>query len=128
VARDNAPVILSVPLHPARWSNFDALVGHVRRYEPDALVHLLRQHCFVVEQSAVFGMEPKSITLLNLAAWGLTHRQELALRWYNKFFLPLGLRLQKPLAWKPGLVDVTKVGELVLLCRRAARRWPADDR
>ena len=33
VARDGATVIFSVPLDPARWSAFDTLVGHVRRYE-----------------------------------------------------------------------------------------------
>ena len=33
VARDGAAIVFSVPLQPRRWSNFDALVGHVRRYE-----------------------------------------------------------------------------------------------
>jgi SAM-dependent methyltransferase len=41
VARPGASVVLSVPLHQARWTAFDALVGHVRRYEPDDLLILL---------------------------------------------------------------------------------------
>src|ERR1051325_4693701 len=44
VARPGASVVFSVPLHPTRWTAFDALVGHVRRYEPDHLLALLREH------------------------------------------------------------------------------------
>jgi hypothetical protein len=44
------------------------------------------------------------------------------MRWYNTLFLPLGLLLQKRLAWAPGLIDVAKVDELLLLCRRGDRR------
>ncbi len=50
VARDDAAVIFSVPLHPARWSAFDVLVGHVRRYDPDDLLALLRKHSFVLDE------------------------------------------------------------------------------
>jgi hypothetical protein len=44
------------------------------------------------------------------------------MRWYNRLFLPLGLRLQRPLACAPGLIDVAEVGELLLVCRRGDRR------
>jgi len=122
VARDGATVIFSVPLDPARWSAFDALVGHVRRYDPDDLLAILGEHSFVLEQSAVFGMEPRSRWLLDFAVWGLTERRVQALRWYNTLFLPLGLLLQKRLACAPGLIDVAKVDELLLVCRRGERR------
>jgi SAM-dependent methyltransferase len=121
VARDDAVIVLSVPLHPQRWSSFDALVGHVRRYDADVLLELLRGHGIVLEQSAIYGMEPKQKWLLDLAAWGMTRRWDQAVRWYNKYFLPIGLRIKKPLAWSPGLVDVAGVGEIALICRRVAR-------
>jgi SAM-dependent methyltransferase len=118
VARHGASVVFSVPLHQIRWTAFDAVVGHVRRYEPDHLLDLLREHDLVLERSAVFGMEPRSPWLLDLAAWGLTKRRVQALRWYNALFLPLGLLMQRRLEWGTGLIDVEGVGELLLACRR----------
>jgi hypothetical protein len=122
VAKDDATVIFSVPLYPARWSTFDALVGHVRRYAPDDLLAILGEHSFVLEQSAVFGMQPRSGWLLDFAVWGLTHRRVQAMRWYNGLFLPLGLFLQRRLAWASGLIDVANVDELLLVCRRGVRQ------
>jgi hypothetical protein len=43
------------------------------------------------------------------------------MRWYNRLFLPLGLLLQRRLVWAPGLIDVAKVDELLLVCRRHGR-------
>jgi len=37
-------IVLSVPLDPRRWSAFDELVGHVRRYEPEDLLATIRAH------------------------------------------------------------------------------------
>jgi SAM-dependent methyltransferase len=118
VARRGASVVLSVPLHRARWTAFDALVGHVRRYEPDHLLALLREHGLALERTAVFGMEPRSRWLLDLAVWGLTNRRVQALHWYNALLLPLGLLTQRRLEWGTGLIDVAGVGELLLACRR----------
>lgn len=121
VAKDNATVIFSVPLHPSRWSAFDALVGHVRRYDPDDLLAILGEHFFVLEQSASFGMQPRSSWLLDFAVWGLAHHRVQAMRWYNGLFLPLGLFLQPRLAWASGLIDIANVDELLLICRRRRR-------
>ena len=121
IAKDDATVIFSVPLHADRWSAFDALVGHVRRYDPDDLLAILGQHSFVMEQSAIFGMQPRSGWLLDLAVWGLTHQRAQAMRWYNRLFLPLGLFLQRRLVWASGLIDVANVDELLLVCRRVGR-------
>ena len=125
VARDDATVIFSVPLHSSRWSAFDTLVGHVRRYDPDDLLTILEQHSFVLEQSAGFGMQPRNQWMLDFAVWGLTERRVKAMRWYNRFLLPLGLLLQRRLAWAPGLIDVAKVDELLLVCRRGGQRAAA---
>jgi len=126
IARDAATVILSVPLNPARFSAFDALVGHVRRYDPDALLALLAEHSLVLEQSAAFGMEPRSRWLLDFAVWGLTRRYVQAMRCYNKLFLPVGLLLQPRLACAPGLIDLAQVDELLVICRRGRRSAPAS--
>ena len=120
VARNDAAVIFSVPLHSALWSAFDALVGHVRRYDLDDLTVLLGEHSFVVEQSAGFGMQPQSRWLLDFAVWGLTQRRLQAMRWYNRLLLPLGLLLQRRLAWGRGVINVAQVDELVLVCRHRA--------
>ena len=121
VAKDDATVIFSVPLHPARWTAFDALVGHVRRYDPADLLAILAEHHFMLEQSAGFGMQPRSGWLLDCAVWGLTRRPVQAMRWYNRLFLPLGLFLQRPIIWASGLIDVANVDELLLVCRRSGR-------
>ena len=117
VAKKDAAVIFSVPLHTARWNAFDTLVGHFRRYDPDDLQAILGEHSFVVERSAVFGMQPRNRWFLDFAVWALTERRVKAMRWYNRVFLPLGLLLQKRLTWAPGLIDVEDVDELLLVCR-----------
>jgi SAM-dependent methyltransferase len=118
VAAPGARIVFSVPLHAARWTPFDDLVGHVRRYEPAELLATLRAHGLEIEQSASFGMEPRSRWIVALAVWGLTHRRASALRWYHGVLLPLGLRLQRRLALAAGLVDVANADGVVIVCRR----------
>ncbi|OOG59794.1 methyltransferase domain-containing protein [Rhodanobacter sp. C03] len=117
VAMPGATVLLSVPLHPEAWTAFDDFVGHCRRYEPAQIVARLAQHGFTIEHSAVYGMQPKSSRLLDLGQWYLTHRRERAMWWYNRVFMPLGLRFQKALQWRAGLGDTQGVDELLLHCR-----------
>jgi SAM-dependent methyltransferase len=118
VAREEATLVFSVPLHPARWTAFDAFVGHVRRYVPDVLLARVQAQGFAIAESVGFGMAPRNPWLLEFAVWGLTHRPALAMRWYTRYFRPIGLRLQKRLDWTPGLVDVSRMDELLLVCRR----------
>jgi SAM-dependent methyltransferase len=117
VAAPGATVLLSVPLHPHAWTAFDEFVGHCRRYEPDRIMALLAQHGFTIEQSAVYGMQPKSSRLLELGQWFLVHRRQRAMWWYNRVFMPLGVRFQKPLQWRDGMGDTQGVDELLLRCR-----------
>ncbi|MES1153816.1 MAG: SAM-dependent methyltransferase, partial [Rhodanobacter sp.] len=77
----------------------------------------LARHGFIIERSAVYGMQPKSSRLLELGQWYLTHRRARAMWWYNRVFMPLGLRFQKPLRWRDGLGDTDGVDELLLRCR-----------
>lgn len=117
VAAPGATLLLSVPLHAHAWTAFDEFVGHCRRYEPAAIVARLAAHGFAIERSAIYGMQPRSSRLLDLGQWYLTHQRERAMWWYNRVFMPLGLRFQKPLQWREGLDDAAGVDEVLLLCR-----------
>ena len=117
VAAPGAVLLLSVPLHPARWTAFDDFVGHRRRYEPQRLWHKLAEHGLAVERSAVFGMQPKSSRLLDLGMWWLTHRRQRALWWYNRAF-PLGLKFQKKLDLHAGIIGTDDVDEILMVCRK----------
>lgn len=118
VAKPGATVLISVPLHPERWTAFDDFVGHRRRYEPERLPATLARHRLEVERSAVFGMQPRSSRLLDLGIWWLTHHRERALWWYNRAFMPLGLRFQKALEFGAGLIETTDVDEILMVCRK----------
>lgn len=124
VAAPNAVFLLAVPLHPSRWTPFDDFVGHRRRYEPEHLIAKLERYGFVVKQSVIYGMQPKSSRLLDIGMWFLTHRRTRALWWYNNLFMPLGVRLQKRLVLTPGMIDARQVDEILLVCQKTA---PAPD-
>ena len=118
VTKAGAVLMLSVPLHPTRWTPFDDFVGHRRRYEPERLSTKLAEHHLVIERSAVFGMQPQSSRLLDLGMWWLTHQRERALWWYNRAFMPLGLRFQKPLDFHSGMMATDGVDEILMVCRK----------
>ena len=118
VAAPGAAFLLSVPLHPSQWTPFDDFVGHRRRYEPERLFTKLTEYGYTVEQSAIYGMKPKSSRLLDVGMWFLTHRREKALWWYNHVFMPLGVRFQKKLALSPHMIDTESVSEVLLVCRK----------
>jgi SAM-dependent methyltransferase len=120
VSAPAAILLLSAPLHPARWTAFDDFVGHRRRYEPQQLFAKLSQHGLTVERSAVFGMQPRSSRLLDLGMWWLTHHRERAMWWYNRAIMPLGMHFQKRLALVPGMIDASAIDEVLLVCRKAA--------
>lgn len=123
LARVIAPggvLVCAVPLHAAHWTTFDAYVGHARRYEPAALQALLAEYGFVIEQSAVFGMQPNNPRLLDYGVRMLMRHRRRAMNWYNRVFMPLGMWFQKKLMFTPGLMDTAGVHEVALVCRRTA--------
>jgi SAM-dependent methyltransferase len=122
VARPEAAVLLSVPLHPELWNAFDDFVGHRRRYRPELLTEILARHGLTVERSAVYGMQPRSSRLLDLGMWFLTHQRERALWWYNRVFMPLGLKFQKKLDFGAGLIGARDVAEILMVCRKTVPR------
>jgi len=118
VAADGATLLLSVPLYMAYWTPFDDIVGHRRRYEPVALQARLAALGLSIERSAVFGMRPRKSWLYDLGMWFLAHQRDRAMWWYNHVFMPLGVRLQKPLALHDGMVSTEGVDEVLLVCRK----------
>lgn len=124
VAADTATLILSVPLHPALWTPFDALVGHYRRYEPADILDKLAARGFEVTHSALYGMKPRSSRVVDIGMWFLEHHRERAMWWYNRVGMPLSVRFQKPLQLQTGLIDMADVGEVLLVCRKMRRSGP----
>jgi SAM-dependent methyltransferase len=120
VLKPGGVLLCAVPLHAEHWTTFDACVGHARRYEPEALRALLAEHGFVIEQSAVFGMQPNNSRLLDYGVRMLTQHRRRAMKWYNRVFMPLGMLFQKKLKFTPGLMNTDRVHEVALVCRRVA--------
>jgi len=116
VLRPSGTLVLSVPLHQDRWTRFDQTVGHCRRYEPDELMRLLSARGLSVQQSALFGMQPRDGLFLKLACWFLEHRRREAIFWYNRLSGPLVRLFQRPLRLQPGLIDTRSVDEILLVC------------
>ena len=118
VLRPGGALVLSSPLHPDRWTSFDDVVGHLRRYQPQELLARLVRHGLTLERSAIYGMQPRSRMLSRMGAWWLTRRREQAMRWYNRVLMPIGLLFEKRLRLVPGMIDATRVDEVLLVCRR----------
>jgi SAM-dependent methyltransferase len=121
VARPGAVVLLSVPLHPELWNAFDDFVGHRRRYRPEVLADTLGRHGLAIEHSAAYGMQPRSSRLLDAGMWFLIHQRERAFWWYNRVFMPMGLRFQKKLEFGTGLIATRTVDEILMVCRKGPR-------
>jgi SAM-dependent methyltransferase len=119
VAKPAATLLLSVPLHPSRWTAFDDFVGHKRRYEPAELARRLSEHGLSVERSGVYGMQPRSSRITDLGMWWLTHHRAWAMWWYNRAFMPLGVYFQKKLTLEPGMIATAAVDEVFLACRKS---------
>jgi hypothetical protein len=63
-------------------------------------------------------MQSNNPRLLRLAVRGLTRHPVAALRLYNWLLFPIGLVLQGRIKFADGLMDLTKVHEVLLICRR----------
>ena len=121
LSRITAPggvMLLATPLHQSRWTPFDDFVGHRRRYDPQELLARLSASGFTVEQSAVYGMQPRSSKLLNWGMWYLVNRRERAMWWYNRVFMPLALRFARRLLMTQGVLNMANVDEVFLVCRK----------
>lgn len=120
VLRPGGALLMAVPLHPSRWTEFDALVGHYRRYTPADLIALLEAHGYRVERSALYGMQPKNTALVKFGMRTVQRRRRFAMTVYNWLILPLAAMFQKRLDVRPGLIDTAGVDEIILVCRKRA--------
>ena len=118
VLKPGGRLLLSVPLHAARWTEFDELVGHARRYDLPELRALLTEFGLTVEKSAAFGMRPTNPRLLRHGMRWLSQHRSLAMPWYNWVLMPLGLKFQKRLNFVPGWLDASEADGVVLVCGR----------
>ena len=118
VARPGAALLLSAPLHSSRWTDFDRLVGHCRRYRPADLLAKLRTHGWRVEESAAFGLQPTSRAVLDFVVWSFRHHPAHARWWYSRVILPLGAFFQKKLSLSEGMIAADTVDEVLVVCRR----------
>lgn len=119
---DGGSLFFSVPLHPHAWTDFDTLVGHFRRYEPAQLKAMVERHSLELQQSVVYGMQPKSKLLSGLGAWWLRKHYDFAMSYYNRYFFPLGLKRQKKLVFQDGLASDAAIDEVLVVCKRRARQ------
>jgi SAM-dependent methyltransferase len=118
-------LVIATPLHPSRFTVFDEFVGHRRRYEPEHLLAKLTDRGLTVEQSAVFGMQPRSTGPLNLGMWFLTRQRERAMWWYNRV-MPYAVRTRRR-SLAAGMIDTAAVDEVLCLPQGANGRKLADD-
>lgn len=94
VTAANGWLILSTPLHAHRWHEFDRVVGHARRYNPQALVDLLYGFGFTFEGFARFGMRPRSPFLTRIGLYGMVHWPRTAFRWQERLLRLTQRRVQ----------------------------------
>jgi SAM-dependent methyltransferase len=126
VARPGAEVWISVPLNADDWRPFDDMVGHCHRYDAGQLKALLERRGFTLDASAMYGMKPTAPRLVDWSMKQLARRPDRAMWFYNRFFMPIGLRRQKPLIFHDGLMDTDGIGEILLRCRRHSSAGARD--
>lgn len=119
LAKPGSMMLLSVPLHPSRWSRFDDIVGHYRRYDPILLTEKLQRYGFVIERSAPFGMRPRSSSLASIGMDLLARHPVQGFWCYNNLLLPLAIKRQKPLKLFNGVAAANQCDDVLLLCRRS---------
>jgi SAM-dependent methyltransferase len=118
IAKPGATVLFSTPLHPEYWRPFDDFVGHCRRYVPDELLARLTEHHLSLEQSAAYGMQVKSNKMLDWGIWWMTNYPKRSMWVYNRFMMPIGVTLEKPLELKEGLIPTDGVEEIFMVLRK----------
>lgn len=121
VLKDDGVLLLAVPLNRHLWTEFDEWVGHARRYAPADLLSVLADSGLVLEQSAIYGMQPANARWVRWGMWYLTHRRASAMFWYNWVGMPIAMMCQKKLRLVSGFIERPQAAEVLLVCRRERR-------
>ncbi|HEX3133670.1 MAG TPA: class I SAM-dependent methyltransferase [Planctomycetota bacterium] len=119
VLADHGRLVLSLPLFAARWTPFDAMCGHVRRYEPPAVSTMLAEHGLEIVESGGYGMQPRQ-WLVDFGMFWFRAMPRRAMLLYNYVLMPIGLRRQHALTLTPGAEALASGAhdEVLLVCRR----------
>lgn len=122
VLADGGRLVLSFPLFAARWTPFDAMCGHVRRYEPPAVLAMLAEHGLEIVESGGYGMQPRQ-WLVDFGMFWFRAMPRRAMFLYNHVLMPIGLKMQQPLTLAPGTDALTSGthDEVLLVCRRRSQ-------
>lgn len=112
-------LVLSLPLFAARWTPFDAMCGHVRRYEPSAVLAMLAEHGLEIVESGGYGMQPRQ-WLVDFGMFWFRVMPRRAMLFYNYVLMPIGLKMQPRLTLSAGTEALTNGAhdEVLLVCRR----------
>jgi len=119
VLADDGRLVLSLPLFAARWTPFDAMCGHVRRYEPPAVLAMLAEHGLEIVESGGYGMQPRQ-WLVDFGMFWFRAMPRRAMLLYNYVLMPIGLKMQPTLTLSAGTDALTNGAhdEVLLVCRR----------
>jgi len=122
VARTLAPgglLVLSVPLYSDHWTQYDVIVGHKLRYEPDQVLSLIERSGLEVLRSAGSGILPPNRRFIQIGAWVLGRAKRPPTVWFeDRLILPIARLFEKAPVWREGFHVPTKAAGLLLLCRR----------
>jgi len=121
VVKDNGIMFMSAPLHEKHWTDFDDVVGHYHRFDPDTLLERLAESNFKLVKSANYGSKPRSKWLVNFGFWFVKRMRKPSLFIHNRLILPISLYFQKSLDFQDGLMDSDDIEEILMICRRLPR-------
>jgi SAM-dependent methyltransferase len=119
VLRPQGRLVVSVPLFADRWTPFDEMCGHVRRYEPAAIQALLAEHDLEITDTVGYGMQPRQ-WLVDFGMFWLRAMPRRSMFLYNYVFMPIALKFQAQLTLTPGTAALMSGthDEVLLVCRR----------
>ena len=109
---------VSVPLHASRWTAFDRVVGHHKRFDPHELEDLILRAGFQVERSAAFGLQPRFRSLMWVGSLGLRTFPSAAAWFEDRLWLPIHRRLQKPIDWTSGFAVPPRADGVIVVAKR----------
>jgi SAM-dependent methyltransferase len=121
VSRPGAVLVLSTPVHAARWSALDEACGHVRRDEPDVLFAKVRDAGFRI--GGYSWTRSPSAALTALRARALASNRRLSTAFVQRWVFPLHAAYQRRfqrLDWLgPDVPVADGADDLTLWARRA---------
>jgi len=117
VLKPGGRLLFSVPMFADRWTEFDELVGHKQRFDPEDLANLLEELGLEVVESARFSSLPRLRVFLRIGTWTLRRFRRAAIWIEDRLVQPVQRRFTRDLEWQSGFVVPERVDGLILHCR-----------